>query len=74
MAADGVGTGDGANVDNVAMAAVGALLEDGEDGLGHVDEAGDVGVEHDAHVILVDLGGPGDALDETAAKGGPVSP
>jgi hypothetical protein len=59
-------TSNGANVDNVALAALGPLQEDGEDGLGHVDEAGDVGLEDDVGVVLFDVGGAGDALDEAA--------
>lgn len=62
----GLAAGDGPDVDDVAAAAVGAGLEDGEDGLRHVDEAGDVGVEHDGDVCGGDVGGLGDALDEAA--------
>lgn len=62
----GLPAGDGADVDDVAVAPVGAGEEDGENSLSHVDEAGDVGVEHDANVFLGDLGSPSDALDETA--------
>lgn len=57
-------TSDGTNVDNVARTAVRPLLEDGEDGLGHVDETRDVGLEHDVHVLLGDVRRPGPALDQ----------
>lgn len=30
--------------------------------MGHVDEAGDVGGEHDGHVVFGDFGGAGDAF------------
>lgn len=60
----GLTAGNRANVDNVSVTSVGAGEEDGENGLSHVDEAGDVGVEHDANVLLGDLRSPSDALDE----------
>lgn len=57
-------TGNGANVDNVAGTTVGALLEDGKDGLGHVYEARDVGLEHDIDVLLLDVRGLVDTPDQ----------
>lgn len=67
-AAAGVGlaAGDAADVDDVAAAAVGAAQEDGQDRLRHVDEPRHVGADHDAHVLLGDVGGPRDALDQAA--------
>lgn len=62
----GMLTGDGADVDNVPPAAVGPGEEDGQDGLRHVDEAGDVCPEHDGHVLRVDVRRPGHATDEAA--------
>lgn len=62
----GLPAGNGADVDDIAVTSVGAGKEDGKNGLSHVDEAGDVGVEHDANVLLGDLGSPSDALHETA--------
>ena len=47
----GLAAGDGADVDDVACAGAGVAVEHAaEDFLGHVDEAGDVGGEHDGHV------------------------
>jgi hypothetical protein len=57
---------NGPDVYNVAAAAVGAGEEDGENGLRHGDEAGDVGLEHYVYVGLVDGGGLVDAFDEAA--------
>ena len=51
--------GDRTNVDDVANV---ALQHSAKDFLGHVDEAGDVGGEHDVHVVFGDLGGAGDAF------------
>jgi hypothetical protein len=62
----GLAAGDGADVYNVAAAAVGARLEDGQDGLGHCDEAGDIGREHGVDVFGEDVGGLRDAFDEAA--------
>lgn len=56
--------GDGADVDDVAGAAVGPLLENRQDGLRDVDQAGDVGREHDVDVFLCDLGCFCDTFDE----------
>lgn len=69
-AAAGVGlaAGDAADVDDVAVAAVGAAQKDGQDRLRHVDEARHVGADHGVHVLLGDLGGPRDALDEAAVE------
>jgi len=47
---------DAADVDNVACSAVGTGQVNGQHGLGHVDEACHVGVEHDADVLFEDLG------------------
>lgn len=61
----GVEAGNAADVDNVAGTAVGAALEEGgQDSLGHVDEAGDVGSKHDVDVLLGDFRGTSNALDE----------
>ena len=57
---------DGADIDDITAATVGAGLEDGEDGLGHVDEAGDVGREHDIDVVGLDVRGLRNALDEAS--------
>lgn len=57
------------NVDNVSATAILSLLEDGEDGLGHVDKAGDVGGEHDVHVLRVDLRSLCNTLNKTT---GPI--
>lgn len=62
----GFAAGNGADVDDVAVATVRTGEEDGEDDLGHVDETGDVGLEHDVDVILVDFGGTSHAFDEAA--------
>jgi hypothetical protein len=61
----GVGfpTRDAANVDDVSRATVGPLEEDGQDGLGHVNQASDIGREHDVHVLLSDLRRFGYAFD-----------
>jgi hypothetical protein len=69
----GFAAGDGADVDDVAFAAVGARFEDGEDGLGHGDEAGDVGGEHGVNVGGGDGGGLSDAFDKAAVVGLHVS-
>lgn len=57
---------DGPDVDDVAAAAVRAGEEEGEDGLGHCDQAGYVGLEHGVDVGLGDGGGFVDAFDEAA--------
>lgn len=57
---------DGADVDDVAAAAVRAGEEEGQDGLGHCDQAGYVGLEHGVDVGLGDGGGFVDAFDEAA--------
>ena len=55
--------GDGADVNDVARTTfVSAGLKDGQDGLGHVNEAGDVGGEHDVDVGFGDGWGLGDFL------------
>lgn len=54
---------DAADVDDVSRAAVGPPEKDGQDGLGHVDQAGDVGREHDVHVLFGNLGRFGHAFD-----------
>lgn len=67
-AAAGVGlaAGNGANVDDVAGTfAVVTFEEDGENGLGHVDQTSHVGRKHDIDVLLSDLGRLGHALDQT---------
>jgi hypothetical protein len=47
----GLAAGDRADVDDVACSGASIAVEhDWEDFLGHVDEAGDVGGEHDGHV------------------------
>jgi hypothetical protein len=46
---------NGANVNYVTTAALVALLEDGQNGLGHVDQTGDVGVEHDLQILGSDF-------------------
>ena len=56
----GFAAGDAADVDDVAGV---LLLEDGQDGLGHGDEAGDVCGEHGVDVGGGDGGGLGDAFD-----------
>lgn len=61
-------TGDGSNVDNVSLATVWSLLEDGQDSLRQVDEAGDVGSEHDVQVILGDFRRLGDTLDKATGR------
>lgn len=60
----GLAAGNAADVDDVAAAAVAALLEDGQDRLRHVDQAVDVGGEHGVDVLGGDLGGFGDAFDQ----------
>lgn len=64
----GLTASDGADVDDVAGATIGAGEIDGENGLGQVDEAGDVGVEHGGHVFLGNIRGPGEALDQSAVR------
>lgn len=59
---------DRADVDDITTAAVGAREEDGQNGLGHGDQACDVGLEHDVDVGLVDFGGLVYALDEAAGE------
>lgn len=66
-------TSNRTDIDNVTLTTFGALLEDREDGLGHVDETRDIGVEHDFHVILVDFRGLGDALDQATVVYAQVS-
>lgn len=63
----GLAAGNGANVDNVADAAVGACKEDGQDGLCDVDEARDVGVKHDVDVGLGNVARRLDAADAASA-------
>lgn len=58
-----------ADVYDVAAAAVRAGQEERQDGLGHGDQACDVGLEHDVDVGLGDFGGLVDALDEAAELG-----
>lgn len=59
--------GDGADVDDVSRAGLASRLQDGQDGLGHVDEARHVRGEHDVDVLLCDLRRLRDAPDETTA-------
>lgn len=55
--------GDRSDVDDVAgSGAIVALQHSEEDFLGHVHEAGDVGGEHDVHVVFGDFGGARDAF------------
>ena len=61
----GLSTGNGADVDDVTVAAIRTGEEDGENGLGHVDEAGDVCLEHDVDVLLGNLRSASNALDKT---------
>jgi hypothetical protein len=60
----GFAAGDGADVYDVALAAVGSGFEDGQDGLCHGNEAGHVCGEHGVDVGGGDGGGLGDAFDE----------
>lgn len=48
-------SGDAANVDDVSARAIFAGFEDGQDRLGHVDQAGDVGGNHDVNVLLLNV-------------------
>lgn len=59
----GLAARDAADVDDVAGAGLAAGLQDGQDGLGHVDQAVDVGLEHGVDVGFGDRGRFGDALD-----------
>lgn len=59
--------GNTANVDNITTATLRALLEYGQDGLGHVNETGDVGVKHDLDILGSDFRCLGDTLDQTTA-------
>lgn len=61
----GLTASDGADVYDVAAPAVGARLEYGKNSLGHVDETGDVGGEHNVDVFLLDSRRLSDALDQT---------
>lgn len=63
----GLTTSDTSNVDDITAAALVALLEDRQDGLSHVDQTGDVGVEHDAHIFDRDIGSLRNTLDEATA-------
>lgn len=56
--------GDAANVDNVTAATLRALLEDGQDGLGHVNETSDVGVKHDLDILRSNRRCLGNTLDQ----------
>lgn len=56
--------GDTANVDNIATATLRALLEDGQDGLGHVNETSDVGVKHDLDILGSNRRCLGNTLDQ----------
>jgi hypothetical protein len=60
-------TSNTSNVDDITTAALVALLEDGQDGLCHVDKTGDVGVEHNGHILGRDIGSLGDTLDKPTA-------
>lgn len=57
-------TGNTANVDNITTATLRALLENGQDGLGHVNKTGDVGVKHDLDILGSDFRCLGDTLDQ----------
>jgi hypothetical protein len=57
---------DTADVDDVALAAIWSLEENGHDGLCHVDESSDVDREHEVHVILGDFWCFGYAFDQAA--------
>jgi hypothetical protein len=61
----GFATGDTANVDDVSTTTIGALLEDGKNGLSHVDQSSDVGGKHDVDILRVNFGGFGYTLDQT---------
>jgi hypothetical protein len=60
-------TSNTSNVDDITTAALVTLLEDGQDGLSHVDKTSDVGVEHDVHILGRDIGSLGDTLDKSTA-------
>lgn len=64
----GLAAGNGANVDDITGATIRTGEEGREDGLGDVDEAGDVGVEHDVDVVLGNLGSAVKATNKAARK------
>lgn len=55
-----------ANIDDVAASAFIAFLEHRQNRLSHVDETGDVCVEHDSHILFGDFGSFGYTFDQAA--------
>lgn len=57
-----------ANVDDITAATLISLLEDRENSLSHVNQAGDVRVEHDIHVLGSNVGCLCNTLDQATDK------
>lgn len=60
--------GNATNVDDVSGSALRPLEEDGQNRLGNVNQARDVGREHDVDVLFDDFRGFGSALDKTTVN------
>lgn len=56
------------NINDITTATLRALLENGQDCLGHVDETGDIGVKHDLQVFSRNLRCLCNALDQTTVS------
>lgn len=62
----GLTTCNAANVDDISSATLISLLEDGQDRLSHVNQTGDVGLEHNVNVFQSNLGRSCYTLDEAS--------
>lgn len=62
----GLAASNGANVDDVAGATVGASEERGQDSLRDVDETRHISIEHHVDILLGDIRRALEALDETS--------
>lgn len=56
--------GDTANVDDIPSPTIRSGLEDGQNGLCHVDQASDIRVEHYGHIPRLDIGRLSHAFDQ----------
>lgn len=60
--------GNTANVDDVSPTTLVSLLVDGQDSLGHVDQASDIGSDHNIDIFWFDVRGLRNTLDEATAS------
>ena len=59
-------SGNTSNVDDISCSTIRSLLENGQHRLGHVDQASNIGCEHDIKIFLCNFGSFGNTLNKAA--------